>query len=90
VTDHDIRKPEILEIVCYTIAEYPIEELEDEMEVHLYVQNHKEPRGISTAFLSLAVNHKHCVASYTLAEILDESVPLLNPRPRVYIWMSID
>ncbi|KAJ3549530.1 hypothetical protein NMY22_g853 [Coprinellus aureogranulatus] len=51
------------------------------MEVHLHVSTAEKLAGVdSVAIFSLAINHKHCVASYTIGEIVEPAVLYLDPR----------
>lgn len=76
VTNQDIRDPDILELVNRTTANYPLPNLNDEMEVQLLVQTHLRHLGAPNLFL--VINHKHCVASYDLREVKHDNVHLLD------------
>ncbi|KAF6762362.1 hypothetical protein DFP72DRAFT_878635 [Ephemerocybe angulata] len=79
VVDYDIRTPENLAAVYRSIGDYPLNNLEDDMEVHLHVQN--EDKGPECVILfSLAINHKHCVASYSPNDITEANC--VFPRPQ--------
>ena len=61
VTDDDIRQDDIAQRVHGACNRYPLTELDDGMEVHLY--------GNSSEVYNLAVNHDHCIASYDIQEV---------------------
>jgi hypothetical protein len=53
------------------------------MEVHIYVSSAEKLVGLdNVAVFSLAINHRHCVASYTIEDILEPTVVYLDPRKR--------
>ncbi|KAG5340983.1 hypothetical protein C0989_012357 [Termitomyces sp. Mn162] len=89
VTDQDIRDSEIYEVVNRNTANYPLPDLDAQMEVQLLVQTTGE-EGVANLFL--VVNHKECVASYDLQEVRDENVALLELNARKYPFgvLSID
>ncbi|KAK0491277.1 hypothetical protein IW261DRAFT_1556423 [Armillaria novae-zelandiae] len=87
VTAYDIRAPDIYEILMLNAAEYPLSELEDAMEVQL--SGHRNPGSLQSPALNLVINHLHCVASYKLEEVRNDTVSLtdpylLNRRRRLY------
>ena len=53
------------------------------MEVHLYVSSAEKLVGAdNVGVFSLAINHRHCVASYTIEDIFEPTVVYLDPRKR--------
>ncbi|KAH9482388.1 hypothetical protein JR316_0004488 [Psilocybe cubensis] len=85
VADHNIRLPGILEITRQSYLGYPLSELTEGMEVHLHVQAQKiadkfkgNNGGIAT--FNLTINHKHCVASYEIADVMGDNSCLLGPQ----------
>ncbi|GLB33676.1 hypothetical protein LshimejAT787_0105600 [Lyophyllum shimeji] len=78
VTNQDVRDPGICELVTRSTANYPLPDLDDQMEVQLLVSTDAGQQGMASLFL--VINHKHCVASYDLREVKDENVHLLDPN----------
>jgi hypothetical protein len=61
ITDEDIRDPDAHQRIVECSSRYPLSELDQGMEVQLY--------GNSGDVYNLAVNHVHCIASYSLPEV---------------------
>ncbi|KAF8076255.1 hypothetical protein FPV67DRAFT_405896 [Lyophyllum atratum] len=78
VTDQDVRDPDISELLIKNTSNYPLPDLDDQMEVQLFVQTNMGPEGMANIFL--VINHKHCVAAYDLHEVRDQNVRLLDPQ----------
>jgi hypothetical protein len=70
ITDEDIRNPDAHQRIMETSSRYPLAELEEGMEVQLY--------GNSGDVYNLAVNHIHCIASYSLPEVTHANVAKLD------------
>ncbi|KAJ7228788.1 hypothetical protein GGX14DRAFT_415053 [Mycena pura] len=93
ITDQDIRLHEVHEILQEALRSNPLESLDagEELEIHLHMTTELQAseaapgRGI----MSLAINHKHCIASYTVEEVkefeaLQTDLHTLNRRRRLY------
>jgi len=87
VTNDDIRRPEILDVVERYIATYPFSDLSDKME--LLVPHDPQP---DEHMFSLLVNHESCMAGYTPKDVkVFEGMDAdhVNKRRRMY-WNYLE
>lgn len=92
IADQNIRLPGILEMTQQTYSGYPLSELAEGMEVHLHVQAQKiaekfEGNNGGIATFNLTINHKHCVASYEIADVMGDNSCLLGPKRRMNLFL---
>jgi hypothetical protein len=80
ITNDDIRRPEVLDVIENYMVTYPFSDLTDGMELFI----HHDPQPNEHMF-SLIVNHNSCMAGYSLKEVqtpdgmkADHSVFLFN------------
>jgi hypothetical protein len=64
VTNDDIRMPEVLDVIQKYMATYPFSDLTDGME--LLIPHNPQP---NEHMFSLIVNHKTCLAGYSIMDV---------------------
>ncbi|KAL0949679.1 hypothetical protein HGRIS_009717 [Hohenbuehelia grisea] len=90
VTDSDVRDPFVHLRIMDQINSSGFDDLGEEMEVQVHTGHISLLSSVTDqSHLHLHVNHKNCIASYNLQEVLSEHVALLSPddfnrRRRMY------